>query len=149
MGYAGYMPIRNYTTKVTANRSIEEIQSALVQHGATGILYEYEQGTGRIEALRFLLLVKQAPVQFSLPVNWRRFQAVLKHQQVRRWDDEDYVYRVAWRNIRDWVMSQLALYETQIVELPQVFLPFATDKRGRTLYDQMQERKFLLDGNNN
>jgi hypothetical protein len=138
------MPIKNYTSKVPANRSIAEIQDALVNHGATGVLYEYEQGTGRIAALRFRLLVRDQEVTFTLPVQWRKFQRVLEVQQVRRWDDEDYVYRVAWRNIRDWVMAQLALYETEIVEMPQVFLPFATDAKGRTLYEQVQAGKFLL-----
>ena len=77
-------------------------------------------------------------------MNWRKFQRVLELQQVRRWDDEEYVYRVAWRNIRDWVMAQLALYETEIVDMPQVFLPFATDQKGQTLYEKMVEGKFLL-----
>jgi len=138
------MPIKNYTTVVPANRTITAIQDAPVKHGATGVLYKYEQGTGRIEALQFLLRIKNHDVAFSLPVNWRKFQRVLEIQQVRRWDEEDYVYRVAWRNIRDWVMAQLALYETEIVEMPQVFLPFATDAKGQTLYEKMVEGKCLL-----
>ena len=138
------MPIKNYTTVVPANRSITEIQDALVKHGSTGVLYKYEQGTGRIEALQFLLRIKNQDVAFSLPVNWRKFQRVLQLQEVRRWDEEEYVYRVAWRNIRDWVIAQLALYETEIVEMPQVFLPFATDAKGQTLYEKMAEGKFLL-----
>jgi hypothetical protein len=138
------MPIKNYTTTVPANRSISEIQDALVKHGATGMLYKYEQGTGRIEALQFLLRIKNQDVAFSLPVHWRKFQRVLELQQVRRWDEEEYVYRVAWRNIRDWVMAQLALYETEIVEMPQVRLPFATDAKGQTLYDKMLSAKLLL-----
>jgi hypothetical protein len=143
------MPIRNYTTSVPANRSIEEIQTALVKHGATGVMYEYEQGTGRIQALKFRLPVNGQDVGFSLPVEWRRFQAVLQHQRVTRWRDEDYVYRVAWRNIRDWVMYQLALYETQMVDMPQVFLPFAISRGGKTLCEHVQDQKFLLgDGNN-
>jgi len=138
------MPLKNYTTKVPANRSIDEIQTTLVRHGATGVLYEYEQGTGRISALKFRLPVKGADVGFALPVNWRLFQAVLKKDRVHRWDDEDYVYRVAWRVIRDWVLSQMALYETQMVELPQVFLPFVTGSNGQTLYEQVSSGKFLL-----
>ena len=51
---------------------------ALVRHGATGVLYKYEQGTGRIEALQFLLQVKEQEVAFSLPVHWQRFQRVLQ-----------------------------------------------------------------------
>src|SRR5713101_5764904 len=138
------MPIKNYTSEVPANKSIAEIQDALVKHGATGVLYQYEQGTGRIEALQFLLRIKNQDVAFSLPGNWRKFQRVLQLQEVRRWDEEEYVYRVAWRNIRDWVMAQLALYETEIVDMPQVFLPFATDAKGQTLYEKVAQSKFLL-----
>jgi len=36
--------------------------------------------------------------------------------------------------MRDWVMTQFALYETEIVDMPQVFLLFATDAKGQTLY---------------
>ena len=53
---------------------------------------------------------------------------------------------MAWRNIRDWVMAQLALYETEIVDMPQVFLPFATDQKGQTLYEKMVEGKFFAGG---
>lgn len=108
------------------------------------MLYEYEKGTGKIEALRFRLEIKGREVSFSLPVNWRKFQECLKQQEVRRWDDEEYVYRVSWRCIRDWVLAQLALYETQIVELPQVFLPFATGKDGKTIYEQVTSGNLLL-----
>ncbi|MHC1728030.1 MAG: hypothetical protein AB9866_18850 [Syntrophobacteraceae bacterium] len=139
------MPIKNYTTVVPANRSIEEIQSALVRHGATGMMYEYD-GEGKITVLRFRLPMEGKDVFFSLPVNWRNFQAVLKDQKVRRWDDDNYVYRVAWRNIRDWVLAQLALYETQIVELPQVFLPFATNGQGKTFYELAKGNNLLLGG---
>ena len=96
---------KNYTTTVPANRSVAEIQDALVKNDATGVLYKYAQGTGRIEAIQFLLQIKSQDVSFSLPVHWRKFQRVLELQQVRRWDEEEYVYRVAWRNIRDWVMA--------------------------------------------
>lgn len=141
--------IKNYTTEVPAFRSIEEIQKSLVAHGATGVLYEYETGTGRIEALKFILTIQGKKVGFALPVQWRMFQAVLKKQNVRKWDDENFCYKVAWRNIRDWVLAQMALFETQMVELPQVFLPFAVGKDGRTLFEKVAENpQFLLgDGN--
>ncbi len=139
------MPIKNYTTRVPASRSVQEIQDALVKHGATGMLFNYEKGTGRIEALVFRLPIRGEEVAFSLPVNWRKFQEVLKQQNVNKHKDEDYVYRVSWRCIRDWVLAQLALYETQIVELPQVFLPFATGKGGVTIYERVMGGDLLLD----
>ena len=81
------MPIKNYTTKVPANRSIQEIQDTLVKHGATGVLLEYEKGTGRISALKFILPFNDKNIPFRLPTNWLKFQAVLKEQGVSRWDD--------------------------------------------------------------
>lgn len=146
------MPIKNYSSTVPADRSISEIQTSLVRHGASNILFEYEKGTGRIQALRFILPVRGQDRPFSLPVNWRNFQEVLKRQKVRRWDDEDYVYRVAWRCIRDWVVAQMALYETAIIDIPQIFLPFMTDISGKeTLYQAIIDGKvgglFLGSGN--
>ncbi len=47
------MPLKNYTTKVPADRSVNEIQTMLQKHGATGTLLEYEQGTGRIASVSF------------------------------------------------------------------------------------------------
>jgi hypothetical protein len=141
------MAIKNYTTKVSTNRSIQEIQDALIKHGAIGFLLEYEKDTGRIQACKFLLQLNENKIPFALPVNWRRFQAVLKEQRIKRWSDEDYCYRVAWRCIRDWVLAQLALYETEMAQLPQVFLPYAMDKNGvSTLYDRVLNNNLLSEG---
>lgn len=143
------MPIKNYTTTVPANRSVNQIQEMLVKHGAKGVLFEYEQGTGRIQALKFLLTMQGQDISFALPVEWRRFQAVLKAQRVKRWDDEEYCYRVAWRNIRDWIHAQMALYETRIVEIEQIFLPYAISKDGETFYQKVLNSNLLLASNNN
>jgi hypothetical protein len=39
-------------------------------------------------------------------------------------------------------MAQLALYETEIVDMPQVFLPFATEAKGQTLYRRWSRGSF-------
>ena len=41
-------------------------------------------------------------------------------------------------------MAQLALDETEIVDMPQVFLPFGTDAKGQTFYGKMLSGKLLL-----
>jgi hypothetical protein len=138
--------LKNYSTKVPANRSINEIQEALVKHGATDVLFQYEEGTGRIGALKFMLPVRGQKQAFALPVNWRRFQRVLEVQGERRAGDED--YRVAWRDIRDWVMAQMALYETAIVDMPQVFLPFMNHGNA-TLYDAIISGQLKLPSGEN
>ena len=42
--------------------------------------------------------------------------------------------RTAWRNVRDWIMAQMAIIEAGQVEMEEVFLPYLTDRQGRTLY---------------
>lgn len=138
------MAIKNYTTQVPAGRSIEEIEQALMKHGASGIFKEWEKGTGYMKSVKFMLVIYDKTVGFALPCKWQLFQEVLKQQNISRASDNDYCYRVAWRCIRDWVLAQLALHETQIVELPQVFLPFAVDRNGKMLYEQVADGKFLL-----
>lgn len=140
------MPIKNYTTKVPANRSIQEIQDSLLKHGATGFLMEYEQGTGRIKSLKFIIEFNDKKLPFALPVNWRAFQVTLKRDGERRWNDEDYCYRVAWRVIRDWVMVNMALFETEMINIPQMFLAYAVMPNGQTLFDKIiTDPKLLLE----
>jgi hypothetical protein len=139
------MPIKNYTTKEPAQKSLQKIQDMLVSHGAVGIQMMYD-GDRRISAISFALPFNDGRnLSFQLPCQWRRFQMVLKEQQIKRWEDDEYAYRVAWANLRDWVASQMALYETQMVTMPQIFLPFVEDGNGQTLFEKIaQNPNFLL-----
>jgi hypothetical protein len=108
-------------------------------------MFEYDD-QGRIESLKFLLELDGNKMSFALPVEWRKFQEVIKQDGIKRWDDEEYCYRVAWRCLRDWVLAQMALYETQMVTVPQVFLPFAMTSNGQTLAEVIahKPRDFFL-----
>lgn len=46
--------------------------------------------------------------------------------------------RTAWRNVRDWIMAQMAIVEAGQVQIDEVFLPYLTDGKGRTLYQLYQ-----------
>ena len=139
------MPLKNYTTKVPANRSVQEIQEMLQKHGATGVLMEYEKGTGRIASLAFKIDLNGNSVGFRLPLKWREARAVLSSQGVKRADfDEDYVYRVAWRIIRDWVYIQMSIIELEMVKIEQVFLPYAIGKNGKTFGENVLDNPQLL-----
>lgn len=138
------MAIKNYTTKLSALSHVATIQASLIEHGAVGIQMMYDTDK-RISSLAFALPFKDDKnMSFQLPCQWRKFQQVLKNQNIKRAHEDDYTYRVAWANLKDWVLAQMALYETEIVTMPQIFLPFATDQDGRTLYEQVIAGKFLL-----
>jgi len=133
-------PIANYTTTVTAPKSIGEIQGMLVAHGATHILMDYKDGEA--VGLAFMVKTNYGEVPFSLPANIDRVQAVLNKQRVRTTVGRELASRVAWRILKDWVRAQMAILETEMVTIDQVFLPYMqVGKQGKTLY------QFMLDHN--
>jgi len=99
-------PIANYTTTVTAPKSIGEIQGMLVAHGATHILMDYKDGEA--VGLAFMVKTNYGEVPFSLPANIDRVQAVLNKQRVRTTVGRELASRVAWRILRRrWPFSKL------------------------------------------
>ena len=94
------MALKNYTTKVPANQSVNEIQQMLTKHGAIGVLMEYDRaGTGRIASLAFKVSINGQDWGFRLPLRWREAQQVMKAQRISKARDDDYCYRVAWHEI--------------------------------------------------
>jgi len=56
---------------------------------------------------------------------------------------------VAWRVVKDWIEAQLALLETKMVTLPQLFLPYAVTADGSTLYERIAQQPGLFLGAGN
>lgn len=156
------MSLKNYTTDVPANKSIAEIQQMLQKHGVSGIMMEYEPGTGQIESLAFKLDIEGRTWAFRLPLRWRNAHQVMyrgvKDQVNWRTGEsrykksrEEQAYRVAWRILKDWVAVQMALVELEIVQVQEVFLPYIIQKNGQTLFENITKNPGLLlgDGGNN
>ena len=132
--------LKNYTTKVPANRSIQEIQEALAGAGASGVMMDFDPPTGNAVGLTFAIDVNGRFLNYKLPVDLDKFrQALLSDGVHRAQNDEGYVYRVAWRCVRDWVMAQMALIKTEMAKLDQVFLPYAIAQNGATVYHALTE----------
>jgi hypothetical protein len=143
------MPLANYTTTVSATRTVYEIQAMLQAHGAKSIMIDYENGEPA--GLAFLVLTKAGEIPFRLPANINRVKEVLSKMHTRRsWSpnadqlDRERASRVGWRILRDWVRAQLAIIETEMVTLHQVFLPYMETPDHRTLYEVMEGHQFLL-----
>ena len=52
--------------------------------------------------------------------------------------------RVAWRIIKDWIDAQMAVLETEMVEMEEIFLPYVLNKQGQTLYEAFKENQLML-----
>lgn len=137
------MALKNTYAKLGADKYISLTQQALVKAGASGVQYVFEEG--RIVGLMFSLKLGADTVNFKLPINWRNFQNVLRKEDNRRADEDDYAYKVAWACTKDWIEAQMAFVESENVTVPQVFLPFAVAKDGKTLYEKVAvDPGFLL-----
>jgi len=143
------MPLLNYTTSISPEKTVAEIQSKLAKAGAWQILHEYQRGTGELIGLSFRIDTQFGAMAFRLPANIDAVSKILIAQRVRSRPDRQQATRVAWRILKDWVEAQLALIQTGQVTMEQVFLAFAQDSRGKTVYESLVEKKFaglLMEG---
>lgn len=138
------MALLNYTTKIPAEKTASDIIGMLAAKGARAIGMEYD-GNGNVTSLAWQSMTQHGPIPFRLPVDVDAVYKILTRQNVLRSDDKarfQQARRVAWRILKDWVEAQLALLETEMVTLDQLFLPYATGADGRTLYDHMIDGGF-------
>ena len=134
------MAIKNYTTTIDAHISIGEIQGALAKHGAAKIMVDYDDG--RPAAVSFAINTEGGPRGFRLPAAVDGTLRVFARQKVKA--NRAQAERTAWRNIRDWVLAQMALVESCDAEMAEVFLPYLTDGRGNTLYEVYARGQLML-----
>jgi hypothetical protein len=138
------MPLANYTTTVSAQRTVAEIQEILAKHGAREILVNYSDD-GVVESLAFIVLTPYGKMPIRLPVNPQAILKVLEKQRVpRSLQTHEQAVKIAWRILRDWIRAQMAILETEMVRMEQIFLPYMIAKDNKTLYEAMVDHKFYL-----
>jgi len=147
--------LANYTTEVSAMKSVGEIQGMLIAHKAKEILIEYD-GDGEPISLSFIIKTSKGELPFILPANISRVEAVLIKQRKympEKWYANyeptmqrihEQAVRVGWRILRDWVRAQMAILETEMVRLEQIFLPYLVTPSGKSLFEAMDDKGFYL-----
>ena len=137
------MPLLNYTTKVNVYTTIGEIQGQLVRHGAKKIMQDYDDD-GHISALSFLIDTPNGRRGIRLPANVEAVARVLEKQRVKC--DYGQAERVAWRIIKDWIEAQMAILESEMVQLDEIFLPYMVNDKGQTLFECYQNNQLAIGG---
>nr|DAR44498.1 MAG TPA: hypothetical protein [Caudoviricetes sp.] len=135
------MPLLNYTTKVDVYTTISAIQGQLVKHGAKKIMQEYDDA-GRITALSFQIDTPNGLRAIKLPANAEPVRRVLSKQKVKC--DVEQSERVAWRIIKDWVEAQMAILESEMVQMDEIFLPYMLNSKGQTVFEAYQSQQLWL-----
>ncbi len=133
------MPLLNYTTAIGADKTVSEIQGILSKAGALAIMTEFDSGV--LVGISFRIATPYGPQAYALPCDVDSVLKILRSQPrvPRGLQTKEQAARVGWRIIKDWIEAQLALVETQMVTLDQVFLPYARTNDGRTLYQRCIE----------
>jgi len=132
--------LKNYTSDVDCYKSLGEIQSALAKAGASKIMIDYD--AGKPIAVTFAMNTAQGPRGFLLPACFEGTERVFQKQRIKI--DREQIERTAWRNVRDWVLAQIALVESADIQIDQVFMPYLTDGQGRTLYQLYESGQLPL-----
>ena len=106
-----------------------------------------------VSALSFRIRTEFGVLTFLLPANIERvYRVIVRDKRIPpSLRTKEQPARVAWPIVKDWLEAQLATIEAGLVDLEQVFLPYAQDATGQTLYELMRERRFqpLLPGSKN
>jgi hypothetical protein len=132
-----------HTTKIDPKKTAMEIQSLLLDAGATDILIQAELGT--IKGISFRINTAHGHLPFVLPAEVERVLVILKRDHEPRYHTLAQAQRTGWRLILRWVEAQLALIETGMVTIDQIMLPFLeVDNGSRSLYEKMVDEGFLL-----
>jgi hypothetical protein len=134
--------LAKYTTNVSAERSIAEIEKILANFGAEKIMKDYLQD-GRVTSISFMINGKG----YKLPTNQEGVFKVLferKRSGVNATKSrEERAYRVSWRILKDWIYSQLSIIASGQAEPEQVLLPYMWNGK-QTFFEAFKDGKLQL-----
>lgn len=137
------MPILNYTTSISTEKTAAEIQKKLAMAKAQAVLCEYDEDTVMC-AMSFRIMTPHGQIFFRLPANTQGVYKALKSDSrvPRKLKTKEQAARVAWRVLKDWVEAQLAIVDAEMADMTEVFLSYAQGKDGRTMYQTIEQGGF-------
>ena len=150
------MPLKNYTSEVPVERTLQYILAILNKHGADKVMIEY--ASGNPSAVTFTIKTEKGMLPVKLPARIENVERLIYSQKKPRYSwqkpepltdkEKAQVRRTAWKNIYDWITAQLALVETSMVKIEEVFLPYMITRTGETFFEATQRKNFQLESGN-
>ncbi len=131
--------LKNYTSQVSSQRSINFIETKLVQHGAKQIVKQFTVD-GRVSGILFSLPIDGHEVPIRVPAKVSECERILlenlspRAKQSTRKKIPAQAERTAWKIASDWVESQMAMVELAQVEIMEVFLSYVYDPAKEITY---------------
>lgn len=137
------MAILNYTTSISIEKTVAEIQKKLVAAKAQAVLCEYDDETVMC-AMAFRIMTPHGLIFFRLPANTQGvFKALKADDKVpNKLKTKEQAAKVSWRILKDWVEAQLAIVDAELADMTEVFLPYAQGADGQTMYQTIKQNEF-------
>lgn len=138
------MNLKNYTTEVSAAKSIEAIERLLISFGASNIMKEYSPQKN-IAGISFIIECKGMKLPFRLPAKVKEIYVWLRQKYPQRKDTTllELAERVCWKQMWEWVHINLSLIELEQAETLEVFFPYLYDVQGqKTWYEQQKSSNY-------
>ena len=139
------MQIKIKNQRSRSKNVFDDIQKELAIHKARRILFEYNQ-SGRVDGMAFGLEINGNELSFRLPARVANLAKILFNRPLTSLSEKEveHCYQVAWANIRDWISAQLAMVDTEMVAIGEVFLPYFVHKDGKTHFEYVIANDQLL-----
>jgi hypothetical protein len=136
------MAILNYTTTISVEKTASEISMLLAKAKASTVLTEYDDKV--LSAVSFKIPTGCGIMSFRLPANIHRiYVAIARDMKIpAKLRTKEQAARVAWRIVKDWLEAQLAIVAAGIAVVEQVFLPYAQNQQGQTVYEALKAGSF-------
>src|SRR3954468_12056712 len=120
--------IKNYTTEISVERTVAEIQKILSENGASAIAIEYHDGA--IADIFFKVKRNGQELPFRMPAKveglyqalWGGREAWKYTRYGTGWRQQ--AERIAWRICKTWLEAQITLINLEPAKLEEVFLPY-------------------------
>lgn len=141
------MPILNYTTTISVEKTMGEIQGALARRGVTRISTLYTQD-GTASGISFVMQTEYGMREFELPVRTEGVLAAMKADSKIPASKctPDQAARVAWRIAKDWLEAQSALIDASLATLDEVMFPYMVDGKGQTAFSVFKNAQLAIEG---
>ena len=127
------------STRIDSSKTAAEIQTLLARAGASRIMIEYGPQS-EISALTFGIRVDGEEIPYRLPIRTDPIFKIINgrrkyNRRQAEADDRRQAERVAWRQILRWIQAQIAMIDTRMVKIDEIFMPYMLHKSGQTLYE--------------
>jgi len=145
-----YERIKNFSTTISVEKTLSEIERMLAKYGATKIMKEFDD-EGNVKLLAFMIISSKGELPIKLPIQVHKIMEIFKNQVNEKKLPKKYLrnkeqaYKVGWRIIKDWLDAQLSLLAIEMVKIEEIFLPYIYDfNTKKTMFQIIEDKGFQV-----